>query len=244
MRPGARPAKEGGGPVVCIHQPCYYPWLGLLDKIARSDVFVVLDNVQINKRAFQHRTMIRTAGGWQWLTVPVSSKGHQVDRLLLKDVRIDTDRGFRRKHHAAFLHNYRKAPFWEDHEPFFRETYECREWEFLLDLDMATLRHTLDRLGLEREVVLASELGARGAKSGLILEICRAVGARAYLSGTGAREYLDEASFEKAGIPVLYQEFTHPVYPQVQGGFVEGMGGIDLLLNCGPGSLDHMEAPR
>ena len=36
--------------VVAIHQPNFLPWLGYFDKIARADVFVVLDDVQFPKR--------------------------------------------------------------------------------------------------------------------------------------------------------------------------------------------------
>ena len=37
--------------LVAIHQPLYFPWLGYLDRMARSDLFVVLDHVQFERRA-------------------------------------------------------------------------------------------------------------------------------------------------------------------------------------------------
>ena len=57
--------------IVAIHQPQYLPWLGYFDKLRRADVFCFLDNVQYKKNDWQNRNRIKTAQGWQWLTVPV-----------------------------------------------------------------------------------------------------------------------------------------------------------------------------
>ena len=32
--------------IVAAHQPSFLPWLGYLDKLARCDVFVVMDDLQ------------------------------------------------------------------------------------------------------------------------------------------------------------------------------------------------------
>ena len=48
--------------IVSVHQPQYLPWLGYFDKIAKSDVFVFLDNVQYKRREFQNRNKIRVKG--------------------------------------------------------------------------------------------------------------------------------------------------------------------------------------
>jgi hypothetical protein len=59
------------------------------------------------------------------------------------------------------------------------------------------------------------------------------VGATRYLSGTGARDYMAPDLFRDAGIEVLWQDFTHPVYPQLFGEFVPYLSALDALFNCG-----------
>lgn len=71
-----------------------------------------------------------------------------------------------------------------------------------------------------------------GAKSDLILNLCRQSNARTYLSGSQGRGYLDEDTFAKFDIAVVYQDFSHPIYTQCHGGFEPNMGIIDLLMNA------------
>src|SRR5947207_192771 len=87
-------------------------------------------------------------------------------------------------------------------------------------------------------LVKSSALGVEGAKSELVLNLCKAVGASALLVGLGgSRHYLDRRAFAEAGIELQMQEFAHPVYPQ-RGAtpFSAGLSALDLLFNCGPRS--------
>jgi hypothetical protein len=59
--------------LVAIHQPNYFPWLGYLDRMAKADLFVVLDHVQFERRSYQNRIQILLEGEPRWLTVPVIS---------------------------------------------------------------------------------------------------------------------------------------------------------------------------
>jgi hypothetical protein len=79
----------------------------------------------------------------------------------------------------------------------------------------------------------ASELPVEGKSNDLVVAILKQVGAKVYLSGVGARAYYDPAPFEQAGIKVLWQNFKHPVYPQLHGDFIPYLSSIDLFFNCG-----------
>ena len=48
-------------------------------------------------------------------------------------------------------------------------------------------------------------------------------------------EKLKEAkkNFEEANIKVLWQDFKHPVYPQLHGEFIPYLSSIDVFFNCG-----------
>ena len=219
---------------VAVHQPQYLPWLGYFDKMDRVDCFVLLDDVQFTKNEWQNRNRIKTASGWQWLTVPVLHRFRQP----ISAVRINDTAPWRRKHRQALLANYAGAPAFESHRPFVAELYG-REWERLVDLSLAALTYLAAALGIGTKLLPASALGLPDATDATarLIAIGRALGADTYLSGAGGRGYLDVGRFERAGIGVAFQTFECPVYPQRFGAFEANLSIVDLLFNCGERSL-------
>jgi hypothetical protein len=101
-------------------------------------------------------------------------------------------------------------------------------------------------LGITTPMLRSSELRVQGAKSDLVLDICRAVGATTFLGGMGgSRRYLDVQAFEREGIEVQWQAFRHPIYAQSGGGseFVPGLSAIDALFNAGPSFVQSALQP-
>ena len=224
--------------IVTIHQPHYLPWLGYLHRIARADLFVVLDHVQFERGNYQNRTMVRINGEPRWLTAPVVQRSQQeriVDKLL--DNRLAGPRWWASTHFLTLRHAYREAGYLSAYAAELRGIYETR-FERLAQLNAALLDFLRDAFGIRTPLVRSSQLAPEGAKSDLILDICRRVGADTLLVGMGgSRDYLDRDAFARAGVKLAFQQFTHPVYPQCGAQpFVKGLSAIDMLLNCGPGS--------
>ena len=94
----------------------------------------------------------------------------------------------------------------------------------------------MSKLQIQKETVFSSDLDTQSKGSDLILEICKKVNAKKYLSGRDGRNYLDKISFDENNIEIAYQNFRHPTYQQYQGGFVSNMSIIDLYFNYGEGS--------
>ena len=92
--------------IISIHQPQYMPWLPYYSKIARSDIFVFLDNVQYQKNGLQNRNEFKNSNGRFWLTVPVSA--HLGDKL--NEVKI-VNNGWPKKHVKSVSMNYAKSSF-------------------------------------------------------------------------------------------------------------------------------------
>ena len=222
--------------LVTIHQPEHLPWLGFFDKMRQADVFVLLDTTQFAKDDFQNRNRIKSAKGSVWLTVPVFKKGRS--EQLIIDVEICNDRNWRNRCWSLIYQNYRDASYFAEHKQFFEELY-ARKWSKLVELNTTIIRYLAEQLGLKKKLVMASELEVyeRGSTN-VNFTICRLLGADEYLSGKYGRQYLDETQFAEHDIKIRYQDFQHPVYPQLWGDFLSHMSAIDLLFNCGDASLE------
>lgn len=217
--------------IVSIHQPSYWPWLGLLDKIAKSDVFVILDNVQLNKDSYQRRNIFLTSDNKKYLTIPIHyNLGIKINEARIKDPE------FPEKHYEILRNWYLKSPFFDDVNEMILPLYR-RRYENLIEIINETMLASLEAFGIQSKVVLAAELDIVGAKGSLVLNICKALHADTYLSGKGALGYLqddDYEAFRKSGIELAFQEFVHPDYPQFNAGeFIPGLGCLDFLFNCG-----------
>ena len=216
-------------------QPGYMPWIGFFDLAAKSDVFVILDCVQFDKRSWRNRNRIRTSSAWQWLTVPVITKGRFTQRI--DETMIDNTRPWSHKHLAALRTHYSGARYFKDFFPLFEEALS-QSWESLLALDMHFIRMFDDLFELRTNYVMASTLSPEGKKADLILELCVKVGADSYLNGDAGRAYLTQEPFEAQGIKLQFHNYTHPVYQQCYDGFVSHLSAIDLLFNLGKGGQE------
>jgi len=223
---------------VVVLQPGYLPWLGFFDQMRRADVFVCYDDVQYDTHGWRNRNRIKTKQGPLWLTVPVRHSGLSKPRIL--DVGIDARSNWARKHVASIRQAYAAAPYAKQYVPALEDLLQ-RPWERLVDLDLAVAGLIAEWLGIRRPVERASALSIEGGQSERLLNICRHFGASTYLSGSAARDYLDLPLFERNGVAVVWQDFMHPVYPQLHGEFVPYMSAVDLILNCGEASRAVLE---
>ena len=225
----------GESRTVVVLQPGYLPWLGYFAQLHRSDVFVLYDDVQFDRESWRNRNRIKSAQGVHWLTVPVLTKGQNWPTN--REIRINNKVNWRKKHLLSIRQSYAGAPYFSDYAGMFDEIYS-REWELLLDLNLALLNALNDALRLKREIRLSSDLGIGGKRVERLVAICRSLGATMFYEGAAGRDYIDESQFSKAGIKLEYQDYRHPVYPQLHGEFVPYLSVVDLLFNCGPKSLE------
>ena len=227
---------------MAIHQPEFFPWLGFFDKMKRADCYVVLDHVQFKKRYFENRNRIVNGDASQWITTPVRSKGHFKQSLC--DVRIDRQQHWQQKLCARIYHSYRQATYFDRYFSSLEKVIQDKDYEFIVDFNMVIIQWFRKIFDIKTPIIFSSSLNVDQFKaSRLILEVCKNMLTNAYLCGPSGKDYLDLKSFEKEGVELIWHDFVHPIYPQINSKFISHLSTLDFVFNCSGDNWDKYFHP-
>ncbi len=223
-----------------VMQPTLFPWLGYFDLYDQADVFVLLDDVQVERQSWQCRNRIVTERGLQWWSVPIARAGRGFEKI--RDVEIARSNGWPDKHIKTLVQEYSKAPFFATLYPELSRIIRCHTK--LSAMTEEIFRFMLDAIGLkETKLRPPAECSDR---IGRLVDLCRKNHADVYLTTPGSEVYMtsDLSKFAEAGISVDVHMYEHPVYRQLHEPFVPYACGLDALFNLGPDMLDVIRSGR
>ncbi|MBD9648167.1 WbqC family protein [Ensifer sp. ENS09] len=215
---------------IVISQSMYFPWVGMLEQIRLADVFVHYDDVQFSRGSFTNRVQIKTESGIRWLSVPLKDLrlGQRID-----EVQIDDRTDWRRSHRDMLRQAYRKAPFVKDMLTLVDEVF-AKDASTIADIARNSMLALAAYFKLDRPTFMASDsLTIGGASSERVYDITAHLEGTAYITGHGARNYLDHDLFGRNGISVRYMNYERTPYAQLHGEFTPYVTALDLIANCG-----------
>jgi hypothetical protein len=222
--------------VVACHQPNFLPWLGFFAKMARADVFVLLDDVQFTRGANKHNwtTRVRILGsnGPLWLSLPVRRSGTGLQRIA--DLRTDErDARWLAKMLATLEQSYGKAPHAGKVLPPLLDILQ-RHAGSICETNVAMIDAVASLIAPATHRVRSSTLQVEGTGTARLVNLTKACGGGVYLSGDGADDYQLKAGFSAAGITLRKLGFHHPTYPQCpRAPFQAGLSAVDALCHAG-----------
>lgn len=226
-----------------IMQPTYLPWSGYFNLMSCVDTFVLLDDVQFEKRSWQTRNRILLHGSECVLTVPVCKADRDTK---IYDIRISNDSDWQRKHWLTLERAYGKSAHGTQLlamlEPIFCSTAHTLISE--LNQKIINVLHT--HLGLSNKIILASDLKCGGVRSAHLIDILHKLGCSSYLSPRGSAQYLAEDLFtELTDVELIFQEFEPSIYPQyASNAFTSHLSIIDVIANIGiAGAQEYISCP-
>ena len=228
--------------ICSIMQPTYLPWLGYFELLNKSDIFILLDNVKLQKSSWHVRNRIKSANGELILTVPVTLVKGRLQSSII-EAKINREKPWLQKHLKSIRQCYGKTSHFDEFYPILENLISATEIS-LANYTSNIIRGLVSYLGISTPIIEASKIeNITGYKDERLLSICRNFDATSYYSPKGSSNYLDKENYggalEKAGVRVIYQNFSSIEYPQRYGAFIPNLSIIDALFNCGPkGTMD------
>jgi hypothetical protein len=193
-------------------------------------VFVIYDTAQFTRGDFINRNRVRTfsLNGFIWLTLPVGKRNFA--RVPINKVKIQ-DKEIFKKHAKTLRVLYSKAPFFDEKVCEWVETPHCNLSEhnfFLIEQIIRNMNIKQPRIVFSSDLKVSQSYGTQA-----LINIIKALGGDEYISGSGAKAYLEEYLFQKENIKLFYLDYKPLKYPQIHPGFVENMSIIDAIFNIG-----------
>ncbi|MBI2654850.1 WbqC family protein [Candidatus Woesearchaeota archaeon] len=221
---------------VAIHQINYLPWIGYFNKIKICDVFVFLDSVDYVKNNYMNRNKIKTNTGWCYLTIPIERRYY---RKPFNMVTLPNNADWADNHWKTIELNYRKAPYFNSYKDFFEKSYKSLP-KILGEFNEKFIRHIIKLLDINTELLKSSDLNLDRElkKTDLLLEIVRRTNGVTYISGVGAKNYMEIEKFTDVNLE--FQNFVHPDYHQLHGDWIPYLSIIDLIFNEGEKSKNFI----
>ncbi|WP_164821737.1 WbqC family protein [Paenibacillus koleovorans] len=218
---------------VCVYQPNVFPPLHYINRILNSDIWVMLDDVQLNKRVGQTSFELKVNGVRHLCSIPVGGGG----RIGIQHAKILYDSHWTAKLQKLLCHAYRKSAYFDRHiKPLTIEYLTaqergqadfrrfCANWmtDFLAQLGWKGAILSAYELGLVPEMKASERMAA----------MVKEVGGTHYVCGMeGYRRYLSLDHFRNRDLSVLVQNWSCPVYPQTKGPFLPNLSVLDLLAH-------------
>jgi WbqC-like protein family len=225
---------------IVISQPMYFPWVGMFEQIRLCDVYIHYDDVQFSKGSFTNRVQIKTNSsvGFNWLTVPL--KSFKLGTYINK-VEIDNDRNWQRQHLEVLKGMYKNALFRQDIIDIVSNLFE-EQHTTISELSKRSIESIIDyfNLAVNKKFYVSSELNIDGSSSDRVYKIAKYFNGDCYITGHGAKKYLDHTLFDNNGIKVEYMDYLKLNYPQQYGVFNPYVSILDLIANTGKDGVQYI----
>jgi hypothetical protein len=221
---------------IAICQSNYIPWKGYFDLIAKSDVFVIYDEVQYTKNDWRNRNILKTANGPKWITIPI--KNYKLSKKINEVV---TDLNFwQRKHINMITLNYSRSPFFKEYSERLFSLYENSE--NLSEINIKFIKEICKIVGIDTQIINSTDLNLIGDRNQRLVDACNKLNATTYISGPAASAYLDECLFNENSINVEWIDYSdYPKYPQLFGEYLNQVSILDLIFNTGPDVRSYLK---
>lgn len=215
--------------IFAAHQPGLMPYTGLFQKLLRADVFGLMVDVQFVKQDYHHRVKVGSDSNASWLTIPVNAPY----QCSIAAVTI-AEHYSPAKMLGKLEHTYNKSLYWKDYKSELSTVFETfRPGDRLVDLNFQLLSFLMGVFDIETTLVEVYKTSPNASLN--LVTWTRENTCSVYLSGSGAKAYLNEPAFRAENLEVKWH------VPSLREG-LETVSVVSGLFEYGPSYLRDLES--
>ena len=183
---------------ICVMQPYFVPYPGYYLLFKEVDCFVVLDDVQFNRRGFVHRNLFDVFGNKTWITLPLKKKPTDT---LIRELEFDIN-------NEAYYHFLEKISFLQNNKnldfiPHDLTKLDQSPLDYLNNLNQKIIK----KLKLNRKLIFSSSIENKKLKGEKkIINICKELNASEYINLPSGIRLYNKKSFDKENIKLTFLE--------------------------------------
>ena len=181
---------------VAIQQPYFLPYPGYYFLYKYADVFVILDDVQFNRRGYVHRNKLNINGNIKWLTLPLKKKSREV---LINELDFDlkSEQILKFNKQIDIITNNKSMEVFKND----LLNFKIKPLHYINNLN----NKITNILGISKETILSSSLPAAHLKGEeKIIQICKYLKANEYINLPGGKELYSQDNFKKNNIKLSF----------------------------------------
>lgn len=188
-----------------------------------------MDDVQLEFDITNRNKIITKEGNWTRITIPIK-KNQKFFPIM--NVEIDNEKNWKELLCSKLL-VYKETKDFNYYYKFFENVLK-KEWRFLFDLNFEIIKKVTDWLNIKVKIVRESELNIKKTSNERLIDVCKKLNADTYISGIGAKEYINERLFSYNEINLEYQKFKPLIYNQMfSKRFLPNLSILDVMFNVG-----------
>ena len=172
--------------IITIHQPNFFPWYPLFEKIKQADVFVILGHCQYEKNGHQNRFNYRNA----WHTMSIN-KGLEP---------------IKNKRYINPLSDWNKIKTNIKDKKHILDLFDNCISDNMYDTNVKIITQLMKMLDIKTKIEFDYPTDAKSSER--LLDICKNYKATTYLAGSSGANYLDLSIFAANNISVSIQDLS------------------------------------
>jgi len=214
--------------ILSIIQPSFFPYHGYFDIIEKSEKFIFYDHVQYDKHGWRNRNRIIIDGNVKWLTIPVVID----ESKIINKVKIFKPDYNLAKSFKKIKQNYSRSKNYKIVTNLIEEIFFKKKWTYLCDFNIHSTKKICEYLNIKTKFYKSSDFENVKDKNINIINFCKKMNCKTYLSGQLAKNYIDEKLFNKNSINVKWHEYNPINYKHLNTkNFFENLSIIDYIYN-------------